>query len=316
MQKNIILCFDGTGNKYGENNTNVVKIFENIIRNEKQVGLYDPGVGISSLLGKAFGAGLQKNIEDGYMYLLDRFEHGDKIFIFGFSRGAFTARSLAGMLYHFGLLEKGSNNLLSQVSNLYNKKKLDMAKGFKSTFSRECKPHFIGVWDTVASLGYFHGKTFYDPTLNPDIKYAYQAAAIDEKRKKFPISLWDENKKKPYQKIEQVWFAGVHSDVGGYYKELGLSDIALGWMMDMAIAHGMIAKPNWQKNLKQDCTDKLHNSRNGFWRLWRKRHRSISKGALFHQSVLDRIKKDEKYRPKNVKKELIKNVITNHSYKT
>ena len=113
MAKNIIICYDGTGNEYGKNNTNVVKTFESIVRDEEQIAFYDPGVGTFSylgrnlgkkvgiVLGQAFGAGLQENIEDGYEYLMNRFESGDKVFIFGFSRGAFTARALAGMIYRF-----------------------------------------------------------------------------------------------------------------------------------------------------------------------------------------------------------------------
>ena len=105
-------------------------------------------------MGKAFGAGLQQNIEDAYRYLMDRYQPGDKVFLFGFSRGAFTVRALAGMLFKCGLLQKGSNNLIPYASKIYNTpNNQNIAAGFKETYCHECKPYFIGVWDTVGSLG-------------------------------------------------------------------------------------------------------------------------------------------------------------------
>ena len=343
INKNIVICYDGTGNEFGENNTNVVHVFESILRNENQVAFYDPGVGTFSILGRtlgkkvgailglAFGAGLQQNIEDGYEYLMNQYNPGDKIYIFGFSRGAFTARALAGMLYNFGILQKGSKNLIPYVSKMYNNmnisryphmksiysshdmKKSDIINNFKRTFCHECKPHFIGVWDTVASLGLFWGKKFFDTALNEDIKFAYQAMAIDEKRKKFPVSLWDENKKKANQVIEQVWFAGVHSDVGGSYEERHLSDIAFAWMMDKASNCDLKFKSDWRDILIQEATGKIHNSRKGFWKLWRPVERDISEGSKIHQSVFNRIQSQEmNYNPKIPNKH---ETVKNPSYK-
>ena len=325
MSKNIVICYDGTGNEYGKHNTNVVKTFESIVRDENQIAFYDPGVGtfdslgrffgqkIGKLLGDGFGYGLQQNIEDGYEYLMNRFMTGDKVFLFGFSRGALTARALAGMLHHFGVLQKGSKNLIPYVSKMYNRRRFDISEGFKNTFCHECKPHFIGVWDTVASLGHIYARhRFFDQTLNPDIQNAYHAISIDEKRKKFPVSLWDEGKKEEGQTIEQVWFAGVHSDVGGSYPECGLSDIAFAWMMDKACEHGMKLKASWQDNLKQNSMGKLHNSRTKYWKLWRSVDRKIPKDAKIHQSVFDR-KEDEDYRPTNFP-ENNENCVSNASY--
>ena len=252
---------------------------------------------IGIILGKAFGAGLQQNIEDGYEYLMNRFEQGDKVFIFGFSRGAFTARALAGMIYHFGVLQKGSKNLVPYVSKMYNRREFNICDAFKDSFCHVCKPHFIGVWDTVTSLGHIHGKKFYDQTLNPDVKNAYQAISIDEKRKKFPVSLWDESKKQEHQTIEQVWFSGVHCNIGGYYLERGLSDIVFAWLMDKAVKHGLKLKEKWKDNLNQDYTDVLHNSRKGVWKLWRKADRNIPCDAKIHRSVFDRMKSEKSYQP-------------------
>jgi uncharacterized protein (DUF2235 family) len=120
VSKNIVVCYDGTGNEYGRNNTNVVGTFEAILRDQDQIAFYDPGIGTFSFLGralgrrfgtmmgKAFGYGLAENIEDGYEYLMDHFLPDDKLFIFGFSRGAFTARCLVGMVCKVGILQEGA----------------------------------------------------------------------------------------------------------------------------------------------------------------------------------------------------------------
>lgn len=325
MAKNIIICYDGTGNEYGKHNTNVVKTFENIVRDNRQVAFYDPGVGtfsylgrtlgksVGKLLGKAFGTGLQQNIEDGYEYLMNRFEKGDKVFIFGFSRGAYTARVFASMIHHFGVLQKGSKNLIPYVSKMYIKKNYKLSEGFKASFCHECKPHFIGIWDTVGSLGYFTRRKFRSQKLNPDVVNGFHAISIDEKRKKFPVNMWDESEKLPKQNIEQVWFAGVHSDVGGYYEERGLSDIAFAWMMDKAKECGMILNKDWEVNLDQDYTNTLHKSRKGFYKLWRKAHREIPEDAKIHQSVIDRKNKLTNYQPENIF-EHHTNVVSNSSY--
>jgi uncharacterized protein (DUF2235 family) len=310
MGKNIIVCYDGTGNEYGKNNTNVVHIFESILREDDQIAFYDPGVGTFSylgrylgrrvgiILGKAFGAGLQQNLEDGYEYLMNRYEKNDRLYLFGFSRGAYTARALSGMLYHFGLLPKGSKNLIPYVSKMYTSKNFGNAPGFKKTFSHECKPYFIGVWDTVGSLGFIYGKKFYNTRLMDDVQYAYQAVSIDEKRKKFPVSLWDEKNILSGQVIEQVWFPGVHSDVGGWYEERHLSDIAFGWLMDKAASCGLKLHPGWDNLLAQDATGKIHESRVCLWKIWKPVTRTISEGALVHKSVKDRIEKKDDYQPK------------------
>ncbi|MTI29238.1 T6SS phospholipase effector Tle1-like catalytic domain-containing protein, partial [Xanthovirga aplysinae] len=159
--KNIVICYDGTGNEYGRNNTNVVKTFESLVSNESQTKYYHPGIGTIDLLhhkygkktdillSKGFGLGLQKTIDQGYAYLMHAYRPGDRVYLFGFSRGAFTVRALAGMIHHFGLLHKGSEQLIPYVSEMYNKKDFSVHKDFKATFCQSCTPHFIGVWDTV-----------------------------------------------------------------------------------------------------------------------------------------------------------------------
>ena len=310
MAKNIVVCCDGTGNEYGDNNTNVVDMYEPVLRNKDQVAYYDPGVGtfsvfgrtlgkkIGVMMGQGFGYGLTENIEDAYNYLMDRYEPGDKVFLFGFSRGAFTVRALAGMLHKVGLLQKGSNNLIPYASEVYNTRgNGPIAQGFKKTYCHECKPHFIGVWDTVGSLGLMYGKQFFDDRLNADVTNAYHAMAIDEKRKKFPVSLWDETDLAPGQTVEQVWFAGVHSDVGGYYKERDLSNITLIWMLKNAEKHGLKLKAGWQDDFAGDPVGPMHESYTGFWKLWRPVTRQIPEGGKIHKSVFARSQALSGYKP-------------------
>lgn len=310
MGKSIVLCCDGTGNEYGSNNTNVVDMYAPVVRDADQVAYYDPGIGtfstlgrtlgkkIGIILGQAFGYGLRENIEDAYHYLMDRYQPGDKLFMFGFSRGAFTVRCLAGMLHKVGLLQKGGVNLIPYASDIYNAHGNErIAAGFKETYCQECKPHFIGVWDTVGSLGWWYGKKFFDDRLNKDVAHGYHAIAIDEKRRKFPVSLWQEENLTPNQKIVQVWFAGVHSDVGGWYDQRGLSDIALAWMLANAQKEGLRLKEGWKERLNPDPLAEMHNSRTGFWRLWRPVTRRIPDGARIHTSVLARIKGNIGYSP-------------------
>ncbi len=172
--KNIVICCDGTGNEYGKNNTNVVDLYTLALKNERQIAFYDPGVGTGgweyeesgSLKAKsdqATGEGLQKNVEDAYRILMDCYEEGDKVYLFGFSRGAFTVRALGGMIYKCGLLRADNDNLLEYASKIYNTAgDDDIARSFKATFCRPCPVYCIGVWDTVDSLILNAGKRFYN----------------------------------------------------------------------------------------------------------------------------------------------------------
>ncbi|UCC16931.1 MAG: DUF2235 domain-containing protein [Dehalococcoidales bacterium] len=318
MGKNIIICYDGTSNEYRENNTNVVRTFEAIIRDDRQIGFYDPGVGTLSIFGRRFGRligialglmfgyGIKRNIEDGYEYLMDTFEPGDRVFIFGFSRGAYTARALAGMVHQFGVLQKGSKNLIPYVSKMYFKKDKDknfpLITGFKTTFSNECKVHLIGLWDTVGALGYNLSKRFTNLVLNPDIKFGFHAISVDEKRRPFKVVLWDEEDKVPGQVIEQAWFPGVHSEVGGGIpeKECLLPDLSFVWMMDKAAKGGLLLRDDWYQGLSSKADGDIHDSCTFFpWvLLGLRKKRKIIEGALVHQSVADRIDQRSDYRTK------------------
>ena len=225
--------------------------------------------------------------------------------MFGFSRGAYTVRALAGMLYRCGLLQKGSVNLVPYVSRIYHTGDPDnIASGFKQTYCQECRPHLIGVWDTVGSLGWFLGRTFFDTKLNLDVTFGYHAVSIDERRRQFPVSLWNEAVTADRQSIEQVWFPGVHSDVGGSYAEAGLSDIALAWMLEKAQGQSLRLKRGWRATLASDPAGQIHESRTGLWRLSRPAARAIPPGALVHDSVVARMSDPERgYKPSNLSSE-------------
>lgn len=314
--KSIVICCDGTGNEYGENNTNVVETYTICTKAKDQVVYYDPGVGTGGweyLEGKpwgkslravndeATGDGLQKNVDDAYAFLMETYQAGDKLYLFGFSRGAFTVRSLAGMLYKVGLLPPDNDNLIEYASKLYNTEgNLKVAHGFKDTFSQPCPVHFIGVWDTVSSLAMNAKKKWHNSSLNPEAKYGYQALAIDEQRKDFPPCLWEEKNLAQGQKIEQVWFAGVHSNVGGWYDERGLSNIALHWMMGKAKARGLKISAAELNKRKPNPHDKLHDSRTGFWNFRGKNVREVPNGSNVHKSVFERIDGRKRYDPENL----------------
>lgn len=268
MPKNIVICCDGTGNEFSDHNSNVVKLYGALVIDGKtQIGYYHPGVGTmgaptatnrlsktwSMLMGLAFGAGLLSNVGDAYRYLMDNYQEGDQVFLFGFSRGAYTARALAGVLHMFGLLYPGNDGLIPYVLRMYAKRTrdadgmthtFDVAGQFKKTFCRHCPPHLVGVWDTVSSVGYVWDPVRLPYTAqNPDMQNGRHAVSIDERRCYFRNNLW--GAALPGQTIKQVWFAGVHSDVGGSYAEAesGLSKIVLEWMLCEAVSLGLLVDP-------------------------------------------------------------------------
>ena len=300
--KNIIICCDGTGNEYGRNNTNIVETYALVEKDEGQVAYYDPGVGtggweyheetagLHAMGDRITGAGLQGNIEDAYRRLMQCYESGDRVYLFGFSRGAFTVRSLAGMIHKCGLLNEGLENLIEYASRIYNTEgNGDTAAGFRSTFGRECPIEFIGVWDTVDSLVMNAGRRWHDRSLNPEVKFGYHALAIDERRRDFEPCPWNEANLVEGQTIEQVWFAGVHSDVGGWYEERGLSNIALHWMLRKAAACGVRMNRAGLASRPPDPHDVMHRSRSGIWLARPARTRKIPEGARVHCSVLERM---------------------------
>ena len=257
-KQRLIVLFDGTWND-PQDQTNVYRIsralhdYDGTIR---QRFYYDPGVGTANsdrLRGGVFGLGLSKNLQEGYDWLAKKYAQGDEIWIFGFSRGAYTARSLVGMIRKCGLLHISTPSLLERAEKLYRNKKLapdcEECEKFRELYSRKVKIHFIGVWDTVGALG-IPGTlisergvySWHDTELSSIVERAYQAAALDEFRGAYDISLWTYpgGVKKPSQlEVEQRWFIGAHANVGGGYGEDPLADISLRWMQEKAKAAGL-----------------------------------------------------------------------------
>lgn len=274
--KNIVICCDGTGNKFGERNSNVVKLYTALKINNDQVGYYHPGLGTmgapnartrvgkawSVLSGLAFGGGFLDNVEDAYRYLMSVYHEGDRVYLFGFSRGAYTVRALAGILQAYGLLCRGNEGHIPYVLRMFTDdlkkmrkaggKTLNEERAFKATFSRPVTLHFVGLWDTVSSVGWIYEpvKLLYS-AQNPIVQTGRHAVSIDERRCFFQDNLWGRPLEegtpdlKAPQDILQVWFAGVHSDVGGSYPppESALANAALEWMLDEAIAAGLQVVP-------------------------------------------------------------------------
>jgi uncharacterized protein (DUF2235 family) len=270
-RRNIVICCDGTGKQFGTENSNVVKLYATLIINQEQIGYYHPGVGTmgapnvrgrlgrawSRIKGLAFGAGFMANVSDAYRYLMNTYREGDRVFLFGFSRGAYTVRALAGLLHTCGLLYPGNEELIPPAFQVFAAKSLhrprgartlEIAHAFKEVFSRDVLIDFAGVWDTVSSIGWIYNPVaLAEEERNPIIKVGRQAVSIDERRCYYHDKLWGapfkqhEVEFRVRQDIKQVWFAGVHSDNGGSYPEAesGLSKLALEWLLQEACRFGL-----------------------------------------------------------------------------
>lgn len=275
MQANIVVCCDGTANEFARDRTNVVKLFFTLIQDPTvQQTYYHPGLGtmeavgaitlpsrkITKLLGLAIGYGLERDICDAYIFLMRHFREGDKLFLFGFSRGAYTVRALASLLHMYGLIRPGNEPLVPYAIRMMmaiNKLRgkpgqadelnhyFQLARDFKEHFCiASCAPHFVGVWDTVSSVGWIENPVRLPYTANnSSIAIGRHAIAIDERRAFFRTNLWRPSQTDGGPKdMQQVWFPGVHCDVGGGYPECesSLSKIPLKWMLKEATAGGLL----------------------------------------------------------------------------
>jgi uncharacterized protein (DUF2235 family) len=265
MAKRIVFCADGTWDAPGSN-TNVCEIYKALINDGvNQVTFYDDGIGadatgLTRILDGAFGQGLFQKIQDGYTTVAQAYQPGDQIYLFGFSRGAYTARSLAGMIANCGLPTGNfTPDCVTQAFAAYRNpaNRAAILAGLGACALTNVPIQMIGVWDTVGSLGIpaiFGGVDdaqygFLDTTLHPGVQSAYQALAIDEIRAQFPATLWTSTPA-PGQTLVQVWFSGCHGDVGGGTPQGGpvdngtrLCDITLGWMIANAQAQGLTFDP-------------------------------------------------------------------------
>ena len=225
-------------------------------KNGTQISYYHQGVGVSigeKIRGGAFGYGISRNIKDGYLWLSEHYEPGDEIYLFGFSRGAYTARSLVGLMRKCGIPQTPKEAFAREAYHIYREKQWAPdgreAAAFKKSFSwPDVRVKFLGVWDTVGALGIpAHGvwfsKDFYrwhDTELSRMVGNAYHAVALDEHRPDFAATMWS-NAKKPGkgQHVEQRWFPGSHADVGGGYRGGKLYQLPLKWMQEKAKKCGL-----------------------------------------------------------------------------
>jgi uncharacterized protein (DUF2235 family) len=323
MSKRIVLCTDGTWDNTA-NDTNVYKVSKALTTTASQVGYYDDGVGsdgtpIEKLVGGAFGAGLFQKIKDGYTQAAHLYEQDDQIFLFGFSRGAYTARSIAGMIAICGLptanFDANMVNIAFQAYRNPDQRATLLAQLYQNYEMYNAKIAMVGVWDTVGSLGIpaiFGGVDhllygFLDTSLHPDVLNAYQAVAVDERRAEFPPTLWTSQPVNG-QTLEQVWFTGVHSDVGGGYADdsstgTALSDITLSWIMSKAWALGLETDPSFQEQYGSLAAESALDSRHESWNvLWGFPHsRSIADNSSLANSVVIRYQNESSYRPGNLK---------------
>lgn len=277
MKKRLIVFCDGTWNQADRPAvTNVCKLRDAVDESEgatvRQHVHYEAGVGTrrwERVRGGAFGVGLSRNVLHSYEFLVDRYEPGDELFFFGFSRGAFTARSLAGLVRNSGILRREHRDMVNDAYRLYRSRKPGdapsehAAEEFRGKYSHpDAEIAFIGVWDTVGALGIpidgfrppllSQRWTFHDTTLSRFVLNAYHAISIDERRRPFSPTLWvkkvaeDGTIEEPpeRQTVRQVWFAGVHSDVGGGYPDPSLSEIPLLWIAGRARSCGLVLKPD------------------------------------------------------------------------
>lgn len=360
-RRNVVLCFDGTNNEFGSCNTNVVRVAQVIVRRPNVQSLfYDPGVGtlpepsawlrptkaVSRAMALAFATDLHRQVMNAYAYLMDFWEPNARVYMFGFSRGAFAARVLAGMLHTVGLLPRGSHNLLPYAWRLFRSvpaSRDDASKAaaywklcddFRWSFARPVgvdpdrrfPTHFLGLWDTVSSVGWaWEPQSFPFTARNPSVAIARHAMALDERRAFFRANRLAANA--PGQSLDERWFAGVHSDVGGGYPEAdgGLWRRPFEWILAEAReAQLLVDRSRLDEVLGRSAAsltpwdDPKHESLRGAWRLaewfpkkrWdaqskryhyrinRGRPRDIHDGEKVDESLLNRLRGD--YRPPNL----------------
>ena len=278
MTKNIVVCCDGTGNQIERNLSNVLKLFRIINKNDEQRVYYNAGIGtigssdawsrwrqdFKSVFELAAGYGLDADILGAYNFICHQHENGDAIFLFGFSRGAYTVRAVAGMIHMIGLLPPDQLNIADYALRSYKQASDDDDFGIAWHFSkvsgaRAARIRFLGVWDTVASVLVPRRDRIVPQLLtlphtrrNPSVEVFRHAMAIDERRRMFRLNRWiepqpfvlnpfDKSAPQVQQNIKQVWFAGVHADIGGGYPEAEsqLAKFPLHWMICEATGHGL-----------------------------------------------------------------------------
>jgi uncharacterized protein (DUF2235 family) len=341
--KRLVVCCDGTWNFPDQKNgmeicpSNVAKMARSVASSDAsgnvQQIFYRKGVGTNPgerLRGGAFGWGLSKAILDAYRFLIEEYEPDDEIFLFGFSRGAYTARSTVGLIRNSGLLRRSNLDQIDEAYSLYRRKddaahpNSFAAELFRKQFAHQPRIKFVGVWDTVGALGipvgipwlpesWLHAFNqhweFHDVKLSSIVENAYQAVAIDERRPQFQPTLWEQQDHAVVQGqvMEQVWFVGVHSDIGGGYPDSHLADITFLWLKEKAESCGLAFDQDYiQTKFAPDPCGALHDSKTGPYRLFRDAVRPIGAALngneAVHRSAEVRVQQslDPVYNPPNL----------------
>ena len=312
--KNLIICLDGTWSDADSAapQTNIA-LLASIIDPNPQDGAeqrvyYDAGVGtggfLDRIVGGAFGRGLSANVLAAYRFLSQFYRPGDNIYVFGFSRGAFTARSLCGLISASGLLTQEMCNAANQeFAWAYYRTPpkarfpADRARLARLTHNPEPRIRFLGAFDTVGALGIPKGFMsrlnqraiqFHDADVSSVVDYCCHALAIDEHRLEFEAAVWTEPRHRRYRSIEQAWFPGSHANVGGGCDDHGLSDLALEWMLKRLTRHcpelRLSALDAWPRPLSPSYKGKLYEARG--WMFWRSRWRPLMR--LINHCKLER----------------------------
>ncbi|KAF9554696.1 WD40 repeat-like protein [Agrocybe pediades] len=295
-RRNLVISIDGTSNKFGAMNTNVIEHHSLLIKDERQIPYYNSGIGtyarpswtspkfigmvLHHKIDLAIAWDFDKTVKDAYRWISENYETGDLIFMFGFSRGAFQVRVLSAMIEKVGLLHKGNELQIPFAYELYSDPETDklepedqqesfvgrvtIAERFKRTFSRKgVKVHFVGVWDTVSSIGTVRGAKMLPGTIDgmKHVCFFRHALALDERRVKF-LPEYANGGKGPNQEemsgsiphTKEVWFAGTHSDIGGgnaINRTLERTRPPLRWMVYEAGPLGLRTSP-FERDLKDN----------------------------------------------------------------
>lgn len=307
LRRNLVFCCDGTGNDPSAS-TNVKLFKDCVLRLRKateehpaQIVHYEKGVGtraFEEIAGSIAGTGREKRIKAGYSFLRSQFAvpgyrpDQNRVFLLGFSRGAYIVRRLSGMLGFSGLTRKATDE--TRAWDIYENRDEKAAAKLKSDGrSFDIGVEMIGVWDTVkATLD----EEFDDHELAEEVVAGYHAMAIDEQRKLFPVLRWKAQEKR----VLEVWFAGVHSDVGGGYERRGLSNIALHWMIYRAAGHGLLFRTDFVTANKKRPSSPIHDSLTAMWVPLGSKGRTIKKTDWVHNSVHKKLEGSDDYRPSNL----------------
>ncbi|SDP49038.1 Uncharacterized alpha/beta hydrolase domain [Arthrobacter sp. ok909] len=340
--KRLVLCCDGTWSIPDQMDgnapcpTNVTKFALGVANRDKngveQRVFYHRGIGTGRwgrIRGGAFCAGLSRDVQDVYRFIVENYQPGDELYFVGFSRGAFTARSTAGFVRKAGVLRRRFVDLIGVSYDFY-RNRSDITKPssieagfFRRSYSHDEAPiHCIAVWDTVGALGiplngmrwvnlFNRRYQFHDTELSSKVKFAFHALAIDEKRGPFTPTLWTQQPNAVEQTLKQVWFAGTHSDVGGGYRNATLADVCLMWMVEQVTSAGLeflldafpkTAPPNAPEPVilaDPKPLGPLHESRTWpWWRLLPASPRTLGEKDPGHEAVakaaIDRLNWDPK----------------------